>query len=306
VFAAPPSVTADIFTSLPDRFKMGARRSKWLDKKGHAGKDSFLEGPSFDRDGNLMIVDIAHGRIFRITASGEWSLFAEYDGEPNGMAIHRDGRLFVADGANGIVVFDPVSAAWSVVCGRSEQGPFKGPNDLTFARNGDLYFTDQGETGYHDPTGCLYRIPADGSGLLRVLGNVPSPNGLVLTEDEHAVLLAVTRDNAVWRVPMRASGEPYKVGKFLQLSGSLGSGPDGLAMDQAGGLVVAHAGLGSVWLFDRFGEPLLRIRSPVGNMTTNIAFGGPAGRTLYITESNSGSILRAELPEPGRILYSHS
>jgi gluconolactonase len=306
VFAAPPNLTAEVFTSLPDRFKMGTRRSKWLEKKGHAAKDSFLEGPSFDRDGNLLVVDIAHGRIFRITPAGEWSLFARYDGEPNGMAIHRDGRVFVTDGANGIVVFDPATAAWQVVCGGSEQGPFKGPNDLTFAANGDIYFTDQGETGYQDPTGCLYRMHADGTGLQRIIGNVPSPNGLLLTEDEHAVLLAVTRDNSIWRVPMRASGEPYKVGKFIQLSGSLGSGPDGMAMDQAGNIAVAHAGFGSVWLFDRFGEPMLRIRSAVGHMTTNAAFGGPEGKTLFITESHSGSVLRAELPVAGRTLYSHS
>jgi gluconolactonase len=285
---------------------MGDRRSKWLDKKGHPSKDSFLEGPSFDRAGNLYVVDIAHGRLFRVAPGGEWSLFAQYDGEPNGLAIHRDGRIFVADGVNGILAFDPASGRHEVIRGQSDKGPFKGPNDLTFARNGDLYFTDQGETGYQDPTGCLYRIKADGGELQRILDYAPSPNGLVLTEDEHNVLLAVTRDNAIWRVPMRASGETYKVGKFIQLSGSLGSGPDGMAMDTEGGLLVAHAGFGTVWAFDRFGEPTLRIRSPVGHLTTNVAFGESDNRTVFITESNSGTILRARVPHPGRTLYSHA
>ena len=305
MFAAPPNVTAEVFTLLPDTFKMGERRSKWLDKKGHPPRDSFLEGPAFDRAGNLYVVDIAHGRLFRITPNGEWSLFAEYDGEPNGLAIHRDGRVFAADGVHGIVAFDPATGDRAVVCGGSDRGAFKGPNDLTFARNGDLYFTDQGETGYQDPTGCLYCLRTDGR-LQRILDYAPSPNGLVLTEDEHAVILAVTRDNAVWRVPMRADGETYKVGKFIQLSGSLGSGPDGMAMDTAGGLVVAHAGLGTVWVFDRFGEPTLRVRSPLGHMTTNAAFGVSDPRNLYVTESHSGSVLRVELPHPGRALYSHA
>ena len=39
------------------------------------------------------------------------------------------------------------------------------------------------------------------------------------------------------------------------------------------------------------------VRSPRGLGTTNCAFGGPEGRTLYITESDSGSILKAEFPE---------
>jgi gluconolactonase len=306
VFAAPPEVNAEVWTRLPEHLKMGDRRSKWLDKKGHASKDSFLEGPSFDRDGNLYVVDIAHGRIFRIDPARNWTVFTQYDGEPNGIAIHRDGRIFVADGVNGIIAFHPGGGPHEVIVGGTGNGPFKGPNDLTFAPNGDLYFTDQGETGYQDPTGGLYRLRASDGRLQCIVDFAPSPNGLLLTEDGHSVLLAVTRDNAVWRVPMRESGEPYKVGKFIQLSGSLGSGPDGMAMDVEGGFCVAHAGLGTVWLFDRFGEPRLRIRTPTGHLSTNIAYGGPERRTLFITESNSGTILTAPMPRPGRELYSHA
>jgi gluconolactonase len=78
--------------------------------------------------------------------------------------------------------------------------------------------------------------------------------------------------------------------------------PDGLAIDEEGNLVVAHVGLGAVWLFSNRGEPMLRINSPLGHLTTNIAFGGPQREVLYITESESGSILTA--PMPGRKMYS--
>jgi gluconolactonase len=40
---------------------------------------------------------------------------------------------------------------------------FKGLNDLHFASNGDLYFTDQGRTGLQDPTGHVYRLSAQGN-----------------------------------------------------------------------------------------------------------------------------------------------
>jgi gluconolactonase len=306
MFAAPPSVIAEIHARVPDRLRLGDRRSKWLDKKGHASKDSFLEGPSFDREGNLYLVDIAHGRLFRMTPEGEWSVFADYDGEPNGIAIHRDGRIFVADGTNGILAFDPRTAKPELIVAGPGAERFKGPNDLTFAANGDLYFTDQGETGYQDPTGCLYKRHAADGRLQCIVDFAPSPNGLLLSEDEHTVLLAVTRDNAVWRVPMRSNGETYKVGKFIQLSGSLGSGPDGMAMDEEGGFAVAHAGFGTVWCFDRFGEPTLRIRSPVGHLITNVAYGGKDNRTLFITESNSGTVLKVAMTVPGRRLFSHA
>jgi gluconolactonase len=117
------------------------------------------------------------------------------------------------------------------------------------------------------------------------------------------VYLAVTRDNAIWRVPLRPSGQAGRTGRFIRLSG--GIGPDGMALDQDGNLAVCHPGLGVVWLFDRYGEPVLRIDSPAGRMTTNCAFGGPEGRTLFITESETGSILAAECPAPGVTLFSH-
>jgi gluconolactonase len=76
-----------------------------------------------------------------------------------------------------------------------------------------------------------------------------------------------------------------------------------MALDAAGNLAVAHAGLGTVWLLSRLGEPIARVRSCAGVMTTNVAYGGPDNKSLYITESESGSILIADMPEPGRKMY---
>ncbi len=158
-------------------------------------------------------------------------------------------------------------------------------------------------TGLHDPTGRLYRLRRDGR-LERLLDNVPSPNGLVLNREETALYLAVTRGNCVWRVPLLPSGGVTKVGVFVQLSGGVG-GPDGLALDEQGNLAIAHIGLGTVWLVSPLGEPLYRIRSCAGLLTTNLAYGGPDRKTLFITESETGSILAARLDVPGRVMYSH-
>ena len=75
-----------------------------------------------------------------------------------------------------------------------------------------------------------------------------------------------------------------------------------LALTDAGGVVVAHAGLGCVWVFSAIGEPLYRVQCPQGLMTTNIAFGGPDMRDMYITESATGQVLKARLPIPGKRL----
>jgi len=63
----------------------------------------------------------------------------------------------------------------------------------------------------------------------------------------------VTRANQIWRLPLHPDGTTSKVGAFITLSG--GGGPDGMAIDEDGGLAVAHVGLGSVWLFNHLGEP---------------------------------------------------
>jgi gluconolactonase len=304
LFAPPERLKAEVFTRIPERFHVRDRASDWARTQLHgAPAPVFLEGPSFDREGNLWVVDIPWGRIFRIDPRGEVELVVQYDGEPNGLKFHADGRAFVADYKHGIMVLDPRSGRIEPVVERARLERFKGCNDLFFASNGDLYFTDQGQTGLHDPSGRLFRLRHSGE-LDVVLKGIPSPNGLVMNLDETAVYLAATRDNAIWRVPLMADGSATKVGVYVQLSG--GGGPDGIALDAAGGLAVCHVGLGAVWLFGPTGEPQHRIDSPEGLYTTNCAYGGPDGRTLYMLESRTGCIFTARVPVAGRPMYSHA
>lgn len=304
MFEPPKIIETTVFAHLPDKYRLTGKQTPWL-KLQRRGENlhSFLEGPSFDRAGNLYVVDVPFGRIFRISPDGVFDLVVEYDGEPNGLKIHQDGRIFVADHKNGILTLDPDSGALSTIVDRTAIDDFKGPNDLVFSSTGDLYFTDQGQTGMQDPTGRVYRLRADGT-LEKILDGIPSPNGIVLDNKETAILVAVTRGNAVWRAPMLLDGPVSKVGVFIQMSG--GVGPDGMAIDEAGNLAVCHPGMGATWLFSASGEPLYRIRSCADNFPTNCAFGGPDRRSLFIVESHSGSILRAELPTPGRRMFSHA
>jgi len=298
VFAAPPVLQTEIFARVPDALRVHS------DPRHQSGvpRDCFIEGPSFDREGNLYITHIPYGQVFRISPSGEFAAVATYDGEPNGLKIHRDGRIFLADHKQGLMVADPKTGRVETFFDRPHRERFKGLNDLIFDSHGNLYFTDQGETGLHDPTGRLYRLHPNGR-LDLLLDNVPSPNGLVLTPDEQILYLAVTRGNAVWRVPLNPDGSVGRVGIFIQLSG--GTGPDGMAMDSEGNLAVCHVGMGSVWLFSKFGRPLCELPSCAGHGTTNAAYGGPDGKTLYITESETGTVLKARMEVPGLTLFSH-
>jgi gluconolactonase len=304
MYGAPPEIPASVFARLPEALKTADASHEWVATQPSGGPArSLLEGPSFDRSGNLWCVDLPNGHILKISPEGVCSVVARYDGWPNGLKIHRDGRVFIADHKHGIMVLDPARGEVRPYLERVGVERFKGVNDLFFAANGDLYFTDQGLTDLADPTGRLFRARADGR-IDCLLKNIPSPNGLVMNLDETALYLAVTRANAIWRVPLARDGGVVKVGVFIQMSG--GGGPDGLALDAEGRLLVAHVGMGTVWVFDHLGTPVGRIRSPAGLFTTNLAFGGPDNRALFITESASATILRAEMTVPGKRMFSHS
>lgn len=303
-FAPPERFTADVFTELPKKF----RRTKVSAERLAAGRPApqggcFLEGPSFDRKGNLYVTDIPFGRIFRISPKGSWDLVVEYDGEPNGLKIHRDGRIFVTDHKRGLMLLDARRGRIETLINRYNLETFKGLNDLMFASNGDLYFTDQGQTGLQDPAGSVYRLRNNGK-LERIVDNIPSPNGLVLNKAENTLFVAVTRANAVWRLPLLPDGTLSRMGVFIQMSG--GRGPDGMAIDEDDGLAVAHPDMGAVWIFNHRGEPLYRVDSPGSDVVTNCAYGVKDPHTLYIVDSEGGAILSAELPTPGRRMYSHA
>lgn len=305
MYEPPQILDTTVYTRLPEALHGTGRHSDWLAGRGAPPAHSFLEGPSFDRAGNLYVTDLAHGRIFRISPEREWSVFADYDGQPNGLKLHKDGRIFVADRKNGIVVFDSTTGARIADAQGRDRHAFQGLNDLSFGGNGDLYVTDPGDSGMHEPTGAVYRLRRTGERDL-IWPGLPYPNGLVLDRGETVLHTAITRTNRVMSFPLQPDREGSPRARlFIQLTGGP-TGPDGMAIDAEGNIAVVHAGFGTVWVFSAMGEPKWRIRSCAGLRTTNIAYGGPDGRSLFITEAEQGVILEARLPVPGAPVYGLS
>jgi len=294
---SPEVREAEVFTRMPERFRKPDVQTEWARaNRGGQSTDSFLEGPVWSPSGHLYVTDIPHGRIFRIAGDGEWELIAGYDGEPNGMKLLDDAHLLITDYRNGLMLLDIERGDVSPYLERRNTERFRGVNDLTFDSAGNLYFTDQGQTGLHDPTGRVYRLSPQGR-LDMLLGNCPSPNGLVLSPDEKVLYVAMTRGNCVWRVPLQADGSVSKVGQFFTSYGP--SGPDGLTIDTAGRLFVANPGLGRAWVLNHRAEPEVILTSPAGASLTNLCFGGPDMKTLFMTESVSGTVLRTDMDIAG-------
>lgn len=300
----PQMIKTEVVAAMPEKYgRKGSSPGRTATRyaRPQVGVDFYLEGPAFDRAGNLYFVDVPHGRIFRMDPDLRIELAAEYDGEPNGLAIHRDGRIFIADFRHGIMVLDPASGAVTPFLDLRFGENFRGLNDLCFSSTGDLYFTDQGQTGLHDPTGRVYRWATSGR-LECMIATVSGPNGVCLSPDDKTLYVG-SRANQVWWIPLDHARPPSRSGVFASMAG-FGT-PDGMAVDVEGNVVCAQMNMGVIWVFGRTGLPTYRIDTCKTAKMSNMAYGGPDNRRLYITDG-AGFITAADMPAPGLRLYSHT
>ena len=161
----PRLIETKIFSAMPDEFRRKVR-TEWADaNRPGAMTDCFIEGPSFDADGNLYIVDIPFGRIFKISPDRKWSLVVEYDGWPNGLKISRDGRILVADYRHGIMELDARAGRMQKILTSRNSESFKGCNDLHHRRQWRHLFHRPGtdRPARSDRAGLSARRPAASS-----------------------------------------------------------------------------------------------------------------------------------------------
>ncbi|MBT5186112.1 MAG: SMP-30/gluconolactonase/LRE family protein [Kordiimonadaceae bacterium] len=285
-------LTAELWSKLPNMFHYKGKPTPWV-KMTRPGQKlhSFLEGPCFGDLGNMWLVDVPYGRIFRINKNGKWNLHKTYDGEPHSIKHMGDGKFIISDYKKGLLEYNGTNE-FKTLATEFEGQKFKGLSDLTIAPNGDVWFTDSGRTSLSDPTGNVFRYKTDGT-LVHVLSNVPYPNGIALSPDGKLVYLAATRANAVWRFLADYPDPQWPmVGNFVQMSGGLG--PDGLAVHENGNLAVAHAQAGRVYVYNIFGDTKAVIELPEGLWVTSVIFNGD---TLYIIEAQTGSVYHVELKD---------
>ena len=125
----------------------------------------FPEGPAFDRNGNLFIVDVGTGDISTISPEGRVKTFVNTGGAPNGAKFHPNGDLYVADRVKGIIAISPDGKV-RVIVDRFQGKKFNGPNDLVFDSRGNLYFTDPHGSSAENPFGrCLSTLVRRGNDL---------------------------------------------------------------------------------------------------------------------------------------------
>jgi gluconolactonase len=256
------------------------------------------EGPSFDRSGVLHFVDWDARSVYRLDEAGNLKEFVSTGGVPTGSKFHKNGNLYVADGDLGILIVEP-NGKMRVAASHWKGRKFRGPNDLVFAPNGDLYFTDPKDSDSEHPIGNVFILRRSGEVELFAAG-FQFPNGTVFSDDGRTLYMAETLPNHILAFELDTQGYEKSRRVYAKLEGELG--PDGMAFGKDGNLYVAHFGKGAVAVIDPHGEVIAELDLN-GKNPTNVAFWGGA---LYVTEVQRGQVLRLNLGVEGQTLYGLS
>ena len=260
----------------------------------------FLEGPLFDREGTLWLVEVLGGWLSRVEGDKVVRVVqATPDSQPQGTALHKDGRIFITDRRLGVWTYEPKTKKVDLLIRYFHGQPFKGPNDLTFDDDGNLYFTDAWQTGADDPSGALFMADA-ASGyrkLTKLIGNLAMPNGVGIAPDGNSIYVSELRKNRNWRCPFdKNNGGPRTPAPPWRSTHR--RPPPRLKIDEKGFVYQASFNSQGIYVIDPNHEIVEFIRIPEGRFTTNLAF-RPGGKWLYITEAQRNNVWRVEVDNVG-------
>jgi gluconolactonase len=269
-----------------------------LDQIAHGLK--FGEGPLWDaRQGRLLWVDIIGDTIWQWRPGVGSAVLIRPSRHANGLTLDREGRVVVAGwSARTIWRIEP-DGSFVTLAAHYQGKKFNSPNDVVVRSDGTIYWTDTfgglvipGMTGddlqrYLDVQGVFCLRPGEREVRL-VIDDCVYPNGLAFAPDESILYVNDTRQAHIRAFDVRADGSVGAGRLFHKLTGSEPGVADGLKVDRAGH--VYCTGPGGIHVLDAGGALLGRLRIP--GHTTNMGWGEPDWRTLFITTYTSVFRLR--------------
>lgn len=256
----------------------------------------YSEGVVVDHDGNLYI---SHGKIVtKVTPEGKGTTWAE-TGAPNGHKVLANGTHLICDAERHAVLHLSAEGKELAPAATESDGKrLRAPNDLTLdPATGGVYFTDPASSDEKNADGSIHFI--DPTGKTHTIGTgFAFPNGIALRPGGRELLVGESKRNRILAFPVLAPGKLGEPKVLVDLpkkgAGQIDNQPDGIALDAAGNLYVAHYGMRQVQVIDPQGKIIRRY--PGGNLTTsNVAFAGANMDRLYITGGDPGGLYRLDL-----------
>lgn len=279
-----------------------------------------LEGTAFDREGNLLFVDIYGSRVLRLSPSQQLTtVYTEAGQNFSGIAVHRDGRIFVAavGPKNCLGAFD-AGTIFAIHPDGSRKQTIVPPtagyvaNDLVFDSQGGFYFTDfRGSST--QPRGGVYYVPAELNTIKPVLPSMCGANGVALSPDGKVLWATEFSACRLHRADLSAPATVPHTGTSIPYQFT-GPGADSMRADSEGNVYVAMNRQGRVLVFNPYGIPIGQILLPGREKnqflrSTSLAL-MPGSRELFIVSRDEfggggAMIFKAGGFSEGFAMFSH-
>ncbi|AWO01630.1 gluconolactonase [Chitinophaga alhagiae] len=251
-----------------------------------------IEGPNFDRDGNLYVVNFQKdgtiGKINTQNGSGEVFVTLPEGSIANSIQFHRNGHMLLADfKGHNVLQVNMRTRAVSVYV---HHPFFNQPNDLCINKKGQLFASDP---NWKNGTGQLWRIDKPGKAVL-LANQMGTTNGIALSPDERTLYVNESVQRRIWKFDVNARGHISNKTLFAEFPDF---GFDGMKCDKAGNLYVTRYGKGTIVVLSPEGKQLREIPLK-GKACSNLVFGGEDGKTVYVTLQDRKCLetFRVEIP----------
>lgn len=251
-----------------------------------------IEGPACDKQGNIFAVNFARQQtIGKIAPSGDASVFVTLPGDStgNGIVFDPEGNMFIADYVGHNVL--RIASGSTLIDRFASEATMNQPNDLAIAPNGTLYASDP---NWKDNTGQLWMVSKTGR-LTRIAKDMGTTNGIEVSPDGKWLYVNESIQRNIWKFPILSDGnlgEKMLIRKFDDFSF------DGMRCDRDGNLYITRHGKGTVLVMTPDGKTVREI-SALGSMPSNLCFGGPDGKTVYVTEVEHTRLVQFRVETPG-------
>ncbi|WZP00226.1 SMP-30/gluconolactonase/LRE family protein [Isosphaeraceae bacterium EP7] len=250
-----------------------------------------IEGPSCDREGNIYVVNFGvEQTIAKVRPDGRGEVFVSLPGKSvgNGIVFDSRERMFVADyvGHN-VLRIDPKTRSIEVFA----HAEMHQPNDLAIAPDDTLYASDPDWPG---GGGQVWKISTSGK-VERVAADMGTTNGIEISPDGKWLYVNESVQRNIWKFPIRVDGT---LGQKQLIKQFPDYGFDGMRCDEDGNLYITRHGKGTVVIMTPGGQVLHEV-DVLGKSPTNLCFGGPDGKTIYVTEVEHTRLVTFRVETPG-------
>ena len=274
----PAPAADDLFTAAP-----------LTAEKGFTGG---IEGPACDAAGNIYAVNYEKQQtIGRVTPAGEAAVYLTLPGKSvgNGIRFDRAGTMYIADYAgHNVLRVDPATKEVTVFAHESSMSQ---PNDLAIGPDGVLWASDP---AWGKGTGRIWRIDRAGKVTLAA-DEMGTTNGIEVSPDGSTLYVNESVQRNIWAFSIAKDGS---LGDKRLVKQFEDHGFDGMRCDVDGNLYVTRYGKGTVVKLTPAGEILQEI-DVLGARPSNLCFGGPDGRTVYVTEVEHQRLVQFRVDRPG-------